>query len=143
MGTDHPDTLILVNNLASLYEDLGRHGKPEPLYVRALTANERVLGATHPTTLISVNNLASLYETQGRYGEAESLYVRALTTRERLLGAEHPSTLSSVNNLASLYEVRGGTGKPSRCLSARWRVCKRRWDQGIPPPLVSRRIWRG
>ena len=54
----------------------------EPLYVRALAARERVLGAEHPDTLVSVNDLAGLYEREGRYEEAEPLNVRALAARK-------------------------------------------------------------
>ena len=40
-----------VNNLAALYHAQGRYGEAEPLYKRALEANERVLGKEHPDTL--------------------------------------------------------------------------------------------
>ncbi len=88
-------------------EDRGQYEQAEPLYQRALTTFERVLGAEHPDTLNSVNSLAGLYWRQGKYEQAEPLLQRALTTFERLLGAEHPDTLGTVNNLAVLYWNQG------------------------------------
>ena len=69
LGSEHPDTLSSVNNLASSYQDQGWYGEAGPLYQRALAASEKVLGPEHPDTLIRINNLALLYHSQGRYGE--------------------------------------------------------------------------
>ncbi len=65
-----------INNLALLYQHQGRYGEAEPLFKRALEAQERLLGREHPNTLLSVNNLAVLYEVQGRHGEAAPLMLR-------------------------------------------------------------------
>ena len=61
LGKDHPDTLISVANLASLYLDQGRLEQSESLYLRALERRESTLGKDHPDTLTSVANLADLY----------------------------------------------------------------------------------
>ncbi len=137
LGTEHPQTLTSINNLAFVYQSQGRYGEAEPLYRRALAARERVLGAEHPNTLTSVNNLAFLYQSQGRYGEAESLYRRTLAARERVLGAEHPDTLQSVNNLAFLYQSQGRDGEAEplyrRALATREKVL----GAGHPDTLTS------
>jgi tetratricopeptide (TPR) repeat protein len=126
LGTEHPDTLISVNNLAHLYDKQGCSQEAEPLLRRAIKAYERVLGAEHPETLTSVNNLAELHRGQGRYQEAEPLYRRALEAYERVLGAEHPSTLTAVNNLTQLYRSQGRYQEAEpllhRALEARERV---------------------
>jgi CHAT domain-containing protein/tetratricopeptide (TPR) repeat protein len=125
-GPEHLDTLILVNNLALLYQKQGRYGEAEPLFLRALEARERILGPEHPNTLALVTDLASLYQDQGRYAEAERLYLRALEASERILGPEHPDTLILVNNLASLYQDQGRYGESGplylRALEASGRV---------------------
>jgi Flp pilus assembly protein TadD len=74
LGKDHRETLTRVNNLASMYNALGRGREAEPLYRRALEGRLRVLGEEHIDTLTSVNNLAALYYGQGRYAEAEPLF---------------------------------------------------------------------
>ena len=107
LGSEHPDTLGSLNNLAILYDEQGKYEQAEPLYQRALEASERVLGPEHPDTLTSLNNLANLYYSQSKYEQAEPLYQRALTTRERVLGTNHPDTAQALNNLALLYSDQG------------------------------------
>ena len=113
-------------NLASLYKEQGRYADAEPLYKRALTANEHTLGPDHPLTLDTANNLAALYQATRRYDEAEQLYKRTLEAKERALGAEHPQTLSIVDKLATLYGEQGrfGDAEPfqRRALEARERI---------------------
>ncbi len=101
------DTATSLNNLAGLYESMGRYAEAEPLYVRSLAISEEQLGANHLNTATSLNNLAGLYGAIGRYAEAEPLYVRSLAIREEQLGANHPDTATSLNNLAGLYESMG------------------------------------
>ena len=107
LGTEHPDTLSTLNNLAGLYYKQGIYEEAEPLIQRALSTRDRVLGPEHLDTLQSVHSLAILYTDQGIYEEAEPLFQRVLTTFERVLGPEHPDTLSTINNLALLYVNQG------------------------------------
>ncbi|MHC4592394.1 MAG: tetratricopeptide repeat protein, partial [Planctomycetota bacterium] len=75
----------------------------EPLYRRALTIQEKVLGPEHPRVATSLNNLAVLYGELGRHEEAEPLYKRSLAIKEKALGPEHPDVAASLNNLAMFY----------------------------------------
>ncbi len=100
LGSEHPSTLVSMNNLASLLQDQGKLAEAEPLFRRALETQQLTLGSEHPDTLTSLSNLASLLQDQGKLAEAEPLYRRALEARERTLGLEHLDTLISVNNLA-------------------------------------------
>ena len=56
----------------------------EPLYRRALEAQERTLGAEHPDTLVSMNNLAGCLEVMGMLKDAEPLYKKTLEARSAL-----------------------------------------------------------
>ncbi|MGA7324297.1 MAG: CHAT domain-containing tetratricopeptide repeat protein [Rhodomicrobium sp.] len=107
LGERHPDTLRILNNLASLYSSAGRYAEAEPLYKRVLEAKERTLGKEHPDTLRTTGNLALLYYDLGRYDEAEPLAKRTLEARERVLGKEAPETLDSINGLGLLYQIQG------------------------------------
>jgi len=126
IGSEHPDTLKSVNDLAELLRSTGDYAGAEPLLRRALEAQERVLGPEHPDTLTSVNNLALLLKSTGDYAGAEPLYRRALEAYERVLGPEHPATLTSVNNLALLLlstgDYAGAEPLSRRALEARERV---------------------
>ena len=59
LGQEHPHTLTSVNNLAALYSTQGRYAEAEPLFQRALQANERAFGEAHPDTLLIRLNLAA------------------------------------------------------------------------------------
>ena len=76
-GSQHPDTLRSINNLALFYKSQGRYGEAEPLYQQALVESEQVLGLEHPYTLRSVNNLAGLYRFPRAFTEKPKPFVPA------------------------------------------------------------------
>ena len=61
LGSEHPDTLKSVNNLAIVLKAKGDYAAAEPLYRRALAGREKALGPEHPDTLMSVAHLAGLH----------------------------------------------------------------------------------
>jgi tetratricopeptide (TPR) repeat protein len=107
LGTEHPNTLQSVNNLAALLELDGDYAAAEPLYRRALEASERVLGSEHRYTLIFTNGLASVLESKGDFAAAETIQRRAVAASERVMGSEDLSTLTSVSNLAYMLARQG------------------------------------
>ena len=80
-----------LNNLAGLYQAMGRYAEAEPLYRRSLAIWEKQLGPDHPHVATSLNDLAALHRAIGRYGEAEPLYRRSLAIDEKRLGATTPT----------------------------------------------------
>jgi CHAT domain-containing protein/tetratricopeptide (TPR) repeat protein len=90
-----------------IFVDQGLYSQAEPLYRRALTITEKVLGPVHANTGYSLLNLAMLYRDQGLYSKAEPLLRRALAIFENALGPDHPDTATSLNNLAALYSDQG------------------------------------
>ncbi|KAK3374696.1 hypothetical protein B0H63DRAFT_452540 [Podospora didyma] len=107
LGSDHPDTLTSIGNLASTYLYQGRWEAAEKLGVQVMEIRKTKLGADHPSTLTSMANLASTYRSQGRWEEAEKLEVQVMEMSKTKLGADHPSTLTSMANLASTYLYQG------------------------------------
>ncbi|KAH7131167.1 P-loop containing nucleoside triphosphate hydrolase protein [Dactylonectria macrodidyma] len=107
LGREHPDTLISINNLASVLQYQGKYEEAEQMNRRALDASEKVLGREHPDTLISISNLAEVLGYQGKYEEAEQMNRRALGAREKVLGREHPDTLISISHLAEVLRDQG------------------------------------
>ena len=106
LGAEHPDTLISVNNLASVLWDQGKYEAAEEMHRRALEGREKVLGAEHPDTLISVYHLAYLFHIQKRYSEASLLYLRASEGFSKTLGPDHPTTLKcSRHHSSMIYEM--------------------------------------
>ena len=126
LGTDHPDTLMVRNNLAFAYHSVGRFDEAIELYERVLADQKWVLGPDHPNTLTTRSNLAGAYRSVGRFDEAIELYERVLADQERVLGPDHPDTLATRNNLAGAYRSVGRFGEAielyERVLADRVRV---------------------
>lgn len=51
LGEEHPDTLVSIINLATLYHVQTKYGVAEPLYKSAFNIQKRKLGESHPDTL--------------------------------------------------------------------------------------------
>jgi tetratricopeptide (TPR) repeat protein len=104
----HVNTAVSLTKIASLLlRDKSDYAAVEPLYRRALSIHEQVLGAKHPFTAASLNNLALLLDSKGDYATAEPLFRRALSIHEEVLGTEHPFTATSLTNLALLLDKKG------------------------------------
>ena len=124
LGDRHPDTLLSVNNLAVLLNDLGRQvgdlkmlREAEPLKREALAGCREVLGNRHPHTLASVANLADLLMQLApadprAINEAEPLARESLAGTREVLGNGHPETLKSVGMLATMLVEQAHMHKP-------------------------------
>ncbi len=88
-GLMHPDTLMSMNNLASLYVDQGYFEKAEPLYREALKIRRRVSGPADPETNRLRSNLIHLLIREGRGDEAEPLLAE-----EEVLGLKNTTDSS-------------------------------------------------
>jgi tetratricopeptide (TPR) repeat protein len=87
-GLEHPDTATSLNNLATLYQDLGYFAKAEPLFQEALRIRQKVLGPEDHDTAESLNNLAMLYHAMGAYAKAVPLLQETLRICQQVLGPE-------------------------------------------------------
>ena len=65
LGEEHPDTLIIMNNLGAFYSNQRRFAEAEPLFDKVLEARKRILGPDHQYTLNTMTNLAQLYDREG------------------------------------------------------------------------------
>jgi tetratricopeptide (TPR) repeat protein len=102
-GREDKRAAELCNTLGYCLRMVGASSEARPLYERALTIREKVLGGEHPDTAITLNSLAAVLTEQGDYEEAQPLYEQALAIREKVLGKEHPDTEMLRENLRSLY----------------------------------------
>jgi serine/threonine protein kinase/tetratricopeptide (TPR) repeat protein len=101
-GADHPDRLVMINNLGVLLLKINRPAEAEPQLREAFAARRRVSGDEHPETLVVQSTYARSLENQGRLDEAEPLYRDATTKFRRVLGDDHPNTLVSICNLGQV-----------------------------------------
>jgi hypothetical protein len=70
LGTEHPDTLTGMANLAVTYHSHGRLRESKELGVQVVHLSKGVLGAGHPDTLLWMNNLAYVYQDLERLNKA-------------------------------------------------------------------------
>ncbi|WP_159441717.1 FxSxx-COOH system tetratricopeptide repeat protein [Actinomyces denticolens] len=107
LGSDHPRTLSLYNNLAGAYVSAGTLDEAIRLDEQTLEDCLRVLGPDHPHTLTMRNNLAYAYQSAERLDEAILLFEQSLEESLKVLGADHSNSLTLRNNLASAYRSAG------------------------------------
>jgi tetratricopeptide (TPR) repeat protein/MinD-like ATPase involved in chromosome partitioning or flagellar assembly len=111
-GAEHPATLMVMNQIASVLEARGDFAHARDIYQEVLEVRRRVLGEEHPDTIESINNLARLLQDQGDFAAARPLFERALAIREKALGPEHIDTAVSLDNLANLLYAQGDLATP-------------------------------
>ncbi len=71
LGVEHPQVARLLNNLALLYQNLGKYEQAKLLFQRGYTSDEQNFGvADHPDVVSSLNNLAEFYREQGKYEQS-------------------------------------------------------------------------
>ncbi len=107
LGTDHPDTLNSMDDLAAAYQDAGKLDLALPLHEETLKLKKAKIGPDHPDTLMSRNNLAMAYQAAGKLDLALPLFEETLKLTKAKLGPDHPYTLTSMNNLAAAYQAAG------------------------------------
>jgi tetratricopeptide (TPR) repeat protein len=100
-------TSTLINNLATLLQELGRVAEAESLYRDALAARREYKGDKHPKTILTMCNLAQLLQQNGGAKEAEALLRDAYEARLEKLGEKHPLTLSVMHNLGRVLKGLG------------------------------------
>ncbi|MEO5345934.1 MAG: tetratricopeptide repeat protein [Magnetococcus sp. YQC-9] len=111
LGIDHPNTLAMNVELASIQEKQGHLAEAESGLKQTLSRLTQSLGEDHPTTITAMNNLGQLLEEAGLYDDAEPLLRQALEKAQTKLGIDRPSTLTTMNNLALLHESQGNFDK--------------------------------
>ena len=73
-GQGHHEYATAMNNVATLYQALGRYSEAEPLLMEASKIQQRTLGPDHPHTVASLSNLATVYEVTGQTDRARAMH---------------------------------------------------------------------
>jgi tetratricopeptide (TPR) repeat protein len=104
LGAEHPDTLIVRNNLLWAY---GRNGDPARAlagFRDLLAVRRRVLGPDNPNTLATRHAVATWQDASGDHDGAAEALRELIADYERALGADHRDTL---NTRVALVEIVG------------------------------------
>ncbi len=109
LGSDHPDTLTTLNNLAVAFQAAGNLREAIKLHEQVLDSREKKLGAAHQDTLHTVNDLAVAYRDAGRTTEAIAMFERVLHASmiTMRIGAGSVDLLATLDNLAGAYRQAG------------------------------------
>ena len=106
LGKTHIDYSKSLNNLASVFVELGQLDKAEPLYLESLEIREQTVGVESSDYAKVLYNLSGLYHEIGDFERAELRGIEAKEIRERVLGKDHEHYASSLINLANIsYET--------------------------------------
>jgi tetratricopeptide (TPR) repeat protein len=74
VNADASVTAAILNNLGSVYQDLGEYAKAEQYARRSLVTWERIRPPGHLDLARPLNTLAGIYTKIGRHSEAEEIY---------------------------------------------------------------------
>lgn len=102
-GKDHPDTLVNVDQLASLYSHAGLWGEAKETYERLLSTKTALLGSDHLDTITVAFHLGGLLTQMAEYHDALVHLERVLNIRSDALGKEHEDTLKTMYSIAIVY----------------------------------------
>ena len=100
--------LLVMNNLAELYNHRADYLSAENLYIKIMHELIKSSGPTHRSTLDVMENLGSCYRYQYKFEDAFPLCEDVLKHRKLIYGDTHPKVMQSINNLANCYD---GLGK--------------------------------
>ena len=101
------DYIISLDNIASLYKDLGNYSQAEEYYENAISLQERLFGEFHSNNIYLYGNLALLYSDQGYFKKAHHYLTKSKKLCEKFEGKDNPLYASILYNLGDIYSRQG------------------------------------
>jgi TonB family protein len=106
VGPDHPDMILLLNDLTRIYLKQSAYASAEPLLLRLLEM-KRSKGEDHPEAATVMASLATVRQALGRHESAEQLWRRVLEIRERTLAPNHFAIATALEHFGEACTARG------------------------------------
>ena len=106
VGPDHPDMILLLNDLTRIYLKQSAYASAEPLLLRLLEM-KRSKGEDHPEVATVMASLATVRQALGRHESAEQLWRRVLEIRERTLAPNHFAIAMALEHFGEACSARG------------------------------------
>jgi WD40 repeat protein/tRNA A-37 threonylcarbamoyl transferase component Bud32 len=107
-GADNPDTLKVMDELASRCSAIGRHADAAKLREESLMLRKSKFGADHLDTLRGMKNLAATYVALGQRTDSALLYQEAVALLQAKVSADGTDTADYRNELAANYSGLAG-----------------------------------
>ena len=108
LGDRHLDTLVSINNMGALLQNMGKLEEARPLYEEALQAYRETLGDRHQLTCWVTANLADLLRATGDLDEGEAVLGNAVGVAQGVFGSSHWRTLVITAKAARLQHAQPG-----------------------------------
>jgi CHAT domain-containing protein/tetratricopeptide (TPR) repeat protein len=103
----------LINNQATVYQQLGQMERAEKLFQQLQTTDSLNIGVTHPDFAITLSNIGLVYTDLGKYDKAEKVFKQALEIQKANNETKSASYGRKLNNLARVYRI---SGKPEKAV---------------------------
>ncbi len=138
LGSGHPSTLLIGEQLAAAYLTSGRAADAVPWWQWALARRGREFGPDHPGTIDARRNLGHALAAASQFGEAITVLTAAADDYQRTRGPQHPETLGARDELAAAYLAAGQFGDAIRLYQRT--LAEREHQQGArhPETMITR-----
>jgi tetratricopeptide (TPR) repeat protein/CHAT domain-containing protein len=100
LGPTHYSYAAALENLGTIYREMGDIYSAETLYEQALSIMATCVGTEHPDYITALNNLANVWLMIGASARAEGALRLVVATREQVLGPAHPDYAQALDSLA-------------------------------------------
>ena len=143
LGPDHPQTLISLDRLSLVYQDMGELPKALELSRRAGRGLAEVLGLESHATLTAMGDRGVILRDMGDLKEANEVLTEVLTLKRKVFGQDHGETIDASSSLAWVYRLQNEIEAATELLRSAVRTgCKVR-SAGHPATQIdSRRLQR-
>src|SRR5215469_5939455 len=138
VGPAHPDSMVIMERLASAYVAAGRVSEAVAWYKRILADWSRTIGPDHPRTLAARVTLGRVLVSAGLYEDAIGVLIAALTDAERAYGAGHPECSAIRDEVAAGYRAAGELSEAIRLYSLILGERQRRTGSQHPDTMAAR-----
>jgi CHAT domain-containing protein/Flp pilus assembly protein TadD len=101
------------SNLALLYQQTGKFGEAESIYLRL----EKELGSKNPYYAGVINNLALLYIQMGKLDKVEGYLKQSAAVYKDKFGASNPNYAKVQNDLGNFYRTQGKMADAEKALT--------------------------
>jgi len=106
LGAEHPEMIIVLNDLTRLYLKQGSYASAEPLLLRLLDLKKNK-GEDHPEVATVLASLATVRQALGRHESAEQIWRHVVDIRDRTLAPNHFATATALEHLGESCAARG------------------------------------
>ena len=105
LGSEHPNTLDAMHELAQSYDDATRWQEALDLREQIIAVRQMQLGPAHPKTLLAQSHLAWSHNLLKHTQIAVQMETQILDASRRINGPEHPDTILAMSYLGWFYST--------------------------------------